>query len=288
MKANHDEIGVGATNDLSLRVSVAALVRVLFENPKDGELMLALERKATLLNDESGRFVQVLAQPLGGAIRLLDPKALRDRIGDFHFDSEESRFEQDFRIFIRPTDWETVRGFCLQHLTNSDDPYLETDPSRELAEEFADALKISLKPDQYMCKPVGVIVEDNPARTQNIDTRGYLTVRVYRIFETRILDSSLSHAMLSNSENHSNQKLREFALEDARKGGKGRANAILTLPMERLRQKYLAMSPEARSAPILFRTNRLDGTVAAVLEGVTVPKYRDNYEKAARGGSEAI
>ena len=37
--------GIGATDELSLRLSVATLVRVLFENPKDRELMLALERK---------------------------------------------------------------------------------------------------------------------------------------------------------------------------------------------------------------------------------------------------
>jgi hypothetical protein len=39
----------GAAGKLSLRVSVATLVRVLFEHPLDGELMLALERKATVL-----------------------------------------------------------------------------------------------------------------------------------------------------------------------------------------------------------------------------------------------
>ena len=38
-----DDPGIGATNDLNLRVSVATLVRVLFENPRDGQLMLALE-----------------------------------------------------------------------------------------------------------------------------------------------------------------------------------------------------------------------------------------------------
>src|SRR5687767_3589168 len=98
------DIGIGATDELSLRVSVATLVRVFFENPRDGHLMLALERKATLLKDESTRNVMVIAQPFGGGIRLLDLKALRDLIGDFHFDSDESRFEQDFRIFIRPSD----------------------------------------------------------------------------------------------------------------------------------------------------------------------------------------
>src|SRR5688500_5254820 len=110
MKPNHDEIGVGETEELRLRVSVATLVRVLFENPRGRDVMLALERKATLLQDESGHGVEVIAQPFGGAIRLLDPKALRDLIGDFHFDSEESRSEQDFRIFIRPSAWEGVQG----------------------------------------------------------------------------------------------------------------------------------------------------------------------------------
>jgi hypothetical protein len=46
--------GIGATQALSVRVSVATLVRVLFENPRDGDLMLALERKATLRQTENG------------------------------------------------------------------------------------------------------------------------------------------------------------------------------------------------------------------------------------------
>src|SRR5688500_121371 len=44
-KAIVSEVGIGATDELSLRVSVAALVRVLFEHPDDGTLMLAIERK---------------------------------------------------------------------------------------------------------------------------------------------------------------------------------------------------------------------------------------------------
>ena len=59
MKPNRDEIGVGPTEDLSLRVSVATLVRVLFENRDDGDLMLALERKATVRKAESGPVVEV-------------------------------------------------------------------------------------------------------------------------------------------------------------------------------------------------------------------------------------
>jgi len=266
--------GIGATRDLSLRVSVATLVRVLFENPRDGDLMLALERKATVLKDGSGRSVRVVAQPFGGAIRLFDPKAVRDLIGDFHFDSEESRGEQDFRIFIRPADWEAVQRFCINHFRDFEYSVLETDPRRELAEEFADALRISLKPDQYSLKPLGTVVEDDPAPTENIHARGHPTARVYRLFEARILDSSLSHAMLTNSQGYSNHDLQEFALEDARSAGKGRSSAVLTLPVKLISDVYLAMPPEARSTPISFEDNYLDESVGAILEGVTVPKYR--------------
>ena len=42
VKPNQHEILVGATEELSLRVSVAALV-ALFDDPEDGRTMLALE-----------------------------------------------------------------------------------------------------------------------------------------------------------------------------------------------------------------------------------------------------
>ena len=274
MKPNHAEIGVGATEDLNLRVSAATLVRVLFKNPRDGNLMLALERKATLREAEKERLVEVKSQPFGGAIRVLDLRALRERIGDFHFDSERSRSEQDFRIFIRPSAWETVREFCIEHFSRVDSPVLETDPGRELAEEFADALKINLKQDQYIHKPVATIVEDHPAPTKNIHAKGILTVRVYRIFEATVSDTSLALTIMTNSESLSHQDLCDLALEDAQNGGKGRANAILALQMKFIRNIYLAMSPKERLGPILFEKNLLDETVPVVLDGIAIPKYQ--------------
>ena len=266
--------GIGATDELSLRVSVGALVRLLFEKPWDRELMLALERKATLLDREHGHVVDVKSQPFGGAIQLLDVGALRKRIGHFHFDSEESRAEQDFRIFIRPAEWRTVREFCLGHLGQLNDPVLETDPTRELMEEFADTLGIKPERDQFTLRAVGTIVEDHPSATEYIYARGYPTARIYRIFEAHILDSSLASLMIRNSETCSDQDLGELALEDFRKGGHGRANAVLTLPFEEINASYLAVPLEARNSPTWFQDHQLDETVAAVLEGVSVPKYR--------------
>jgi hypothetical protein len=274
VRMNLDKFRVGPTQELSLRVSVATLVRVLFENPGDGELMLALERKATLHTTESGRTVRVKAQPFGGAVRILDPGALRELIGDFHFDTGRSSAEQDLRIFIRPRDWASVREACIQHLSHADDPVLETGPERELAEEFADALGINLRPDQYLHKPVAMVIEDEPAPAEAISAKGALTARVYRIFEATISDPSLAEALMRNSEDVSDGKLQKLALEDAQNGGRGRANAVLTLPLQPVREAYLAMTPHQRNTPMLFETHRLDETVAAVLEGISVPRYR--------------
>jgi len=257
-----------------LRVSVATLVRVLFENPTHGELMLALERKATLREIQGASEVHVKAQPFGGAIRIFDPNALREQIGDFHFDSDRSYVEQDLRIFIRPSAWAAAREFFIEHINHVDDPIIETGPERELAEEFADALKITLSPGQYSHKPVATVVEDDPAPTENISAEGVPTVRVYRIFEAHISDTSLAHAMMKNSERVANQDLHKLALEDAQRGGRGRANAVLALPLRRISDAYLARTPGERNTPILVESHRLDETVPAVLEGVSVPRFR--------------
>jgi hypothetical protein len=271
---NPDEFGVGPTQELSLRVSVATLVRVLFEDPRDGRFMLALERKATLHTNEGGGTVRVNAQPFGGAVRILDLGALRGLIGDFRFDTARSQADQDLRIFIRPRDWERVREVCIQHLGHAGDPIIETGPERELAEEFSDALKISLRPDQYLHKAVATVVEDEPAPAEAISARGALTARVYRIFEATISDPSLGEAMMKNSASLSDGDLERLALEDAQNGGRGRASAVLALPLGRVREAYLDITPRDRNTPVSFEHYRLDETVAAVLEGISVPRYR--------------
>ncbi len=276
MSQPNDEFnpGIGATAQLSLRVSVATLVRVLFDNPRDGERMLALERKATLHASESGRVVEIKSQPFGGAIRIRDASKLQERIGDLHFDSEQSQSIQDFRIFIPPSNWNTVRDFCVQQFNGVGEPILEADSARELAEEFSDSLKISLKPDQYVAEPIATFVENTPAAHDNHYTGGQLTARVYRVFEARISDTSLAHAMMTNSEICSDEDLRELVLEEVRKGGKGWANATLALPLKSISDFYLALSLKQRNLSVLFGGNRLADTVPAILEGIDVPKYQ--------------
>lgn len=262
--------GVGATPEMGLRVSVATLVRVVFQHPVNDEWMLALERKATLRENK----VVVKSQPFGGAIRILDLDAIHNLIGDFHFDSERSRTERDFRLFIRPSSWSLLREFCIQRLNRDDDPILETDPTRELVEEFDDALSITLQPEQYTCKPVATVIENEASPTENVHAKGIQTVRAYRIFEATITCSALARAMLKNSESLSHKRMYELVLEDARNGGKGRANAVLALPLKAITDTYLALSLKERNSSICIDMNQFDETVPAVLEGITVQKYR--------------
>jgi hypothetical protein len=267
-------MGVGATEELSLRVSVASLAKVIFEHPQDGHAMLALERVATLRETEARRRVTVKAQPFGGAVRLRRASALRELIGDFHFDSPRSRAEGDFRVQIRPSDWEAVKRFCLEHLQDEDESVLEAGPERELAEEFADTLHIGLTSTQYRLKRMGVALEEAPVVTDFIHAAGSPTVRIYHVYHVDVLDPSLARAMLDNSARYTDQALQALALHDARSGGKGRANAVLALPVELVTRAYQAMAPEERDAPITVAGHLLHGNVPALLETVAVPKYQ--------------
>ena len=53
----------------------------------------------------------------------------------------------------------------------------------------------------------------------------------------------------------------------------GRSNTILALPLECITDYYLDMSLDERKVVILFEKHQLKETVAAVLEGMMVPKY---------------
>src|ERR1051325_3319250 len=226
-----------------LRVSVATYNRVVFPHPEDGTLMLALERQASAINESE---VYVRAKPFGGGIHILNPTPLREIIGEMQFDSERSKHERDFRILIPPSKWELIKEYCMRHLEDEDDIELETEPHRELAEEFAEAMRVYLNPSQYTVRPMGFVIENSPVRTENIYARGLLTVHIYRIFEVRIVDMMLSRIMLTVSDLYSDQDLKGLASADLQNYGKGRVNTILALPLQVVTDSYLQLKPEER------------------------------------------
>ena len=167
-----------------------------------------------------------------------------------------------------------VQQFCRQHFAD-DDPALEADPARELAEEFADALGVTLAPEQYRQRPLGALVATRLTPTLSPRAAGMVTARIYRLFEVEILDGALARAMLANSQRHTDDDLAQQALAQARAGGHGRANAVLALPLRALTQAYLALPPEARAAPLMFEQHTLDANVPVVLEGLALPDFRN-------------
>jgi len=265
IKPDEVEIGVGATESLSLRASVATLVRVLFDHPENGMRMLALERTATLREIGGRSEITVRAKPFGGAVRLTDPQALKRLTGDFHFDSEQSRQENDFRILIEPASWEKLMAICLEHLNGAEKNILDTSPVRELAEEFEDTLQMRLTPDHYQLKPCGIVVEDLPVETDSLRAEGFPTVRVYYLFEARIEAGEIVTRLLNNHKRYSDKDLEAMAGEDARLGGRGRANAILALRVDDLKEMYRSIPIERRHDPMRVGSHQLDGNVWAVL-----------------------
>jgi hypothetical protein len=254
-----------------LRVSVATFNRVIFPHPEDGSLMLALERQANMLKDGS---VSVQAQPFGGGVHILNPTPLQRIIGKIQFDSERSKHEQDFRILIPPSQWELIKQYCIHHLADEEDGELEVVPHRELTEEFADTINVHLNSEQYTAQPMGFVIENNPVRTDNVYAHGQLTVHLYRVFEVQIVDAALCMVMQTINQLYSDRDIEQRARTDFENGGRGRANSILTLPLEKVTGAYLALPPEARYQRINIDDHELDETVLAILEDVEVPQYQ--------------
>lgn len=266
MRSHAADGGVGATDALSLRVSVGSLVRVLFGSQDDERPMLVLERTATLRTTEGRSEVTVVAKPFGGGIRIADPDGLRMAIGDFHYDSERSRRERDFRLQINPASWEDLKNVCRSHLRTGVDGILDTSPDRELAEEFDDALGMSVDHSQYRLAPVRLLVQDTPRETPSVRAPGRPTVRVYYVFEAWLEAPALVSAVLESSRT-SDDDLRTAAQRDAERGGRGRANAALALGLEEVTSTYLAIPRDSRDAPVTVRGHRLAGNVPAILDG---------------------
>jgi hypothetical protein len=266
-------IGVDASGDLNLRASVATLVKVLFRHPDDGSILLALERTATRREIQGDSEVIVAVKPFGGGVRIINPHQLEKLIGHFNYDNERSRQEADFRIQINSASWEKVKEICWDHFKDPDKGFIDSNPEREIAEEFEDTLHIYITRDQYQIKSRGIIVEDYPVRTANIRAFNMFTVRVYYTFEAWIESPEIISRMLANNKRYTDGDLQKMAWHDAQQGGKGRANAILTVRLDDLIRAYQSIQIKERSKPIYFEEHRLNENVLAILDEVEQTRY---------------
>lgn len=269
-----NSIGFGTGTDFSLRVSVAAIVAVKFIEPKNKKTLLALERTATTHIIKDKPEVTVKAKPFGGGARLLDPKRLNELIGGFNFDSERSLQEEDFRILINPVNWEIIKGICTAHLKETDNGILDTGPERELEEEFEDSLGLKIQPEDYSLKSNGMVIEDSPANTKNINAPGLPTVRVYYLYEALIKNPQIINLMLYNSNKYSDHDLAGIAHKDFKDGGKGRANTILVVDPDKLRRSYQSVPVSRQGELLTFEEHLFDGNVPALFGDLSNHKYQ--------------
>jgi hypothetical protein len=248
--------------DSLLRVSAAALCRVIFSDPQTGEQLLALERRATWTD----LMDRVLAQPFGGALRILYPADFRAAVGDFTYDSVRSSEEQDLRILISPAAWETTRKFIVAQMGLKHPDVIETDPCRELEEEFAEAVGITLMPEYYTYRPIGISIQDVPIATTNLRMPGAMTARIYRIFEVMIYDLEVSKALIETNRRGTDENLLALAKEDAAvRGETGRANGALVLPLAQVRHAYHMLPSPTAFQPMTIQGHQLDATASLVL-----------------------
>lgn len=265
MNYNLYKPGVGPTKELSLRVSVSSLVRVLIKNPSDRRMMIVLERTATLLKDGSNTVVEVRAKPFGGAARILRTELFRELIGDFHFDSDRSFEERDFRIQIHPGSWEKIIELCMEYRHDKIEKLVEFGPARELSEEFSDSLHIKINPSDYDLTPSGLLIDDRLTATKNVNARGYPTKRIYFLFEALVKNREIIDMIMDRQGQSSDQVLRELAYDDARFGGRGRANDILVTYFDKLEEFCRIDKNAIQGFPFEYMGHQLDGNVPVIL-----------------------
>ena len=249
-------------SDPRLRVSVAALCRVVFPHPQTGELLLAMERRTAWINGA----VRVQAQPFGGALRILDLDRFRLAIGEFDYDSPRSQHEQDLRILIPPPAWEPARDFILSQLQSDQSEVIETGPCRELEEEFVESAGIALLPAHYIYHPLRTFVQNQPQPTSSSRMPGAATVRIYQIFEVAILDAQICHTLLENSQHSTDEDLQASADADLARGGHGRANGSLVIPFDEVKKAFLNLPPSEDSQTQMVLGHRFNATSSLLLE----------------------
>ncbi len=87
-------------------------------------------------------------------------------------------------------------------------------------------------------------------------------------------------AALESSRRTSDQDLRTAALEEAREGGRGRANAALVLGLEEFRARYFSLPEKRHGRPFRLEGRRFAGNVSIILEGIGHPGL-EPYEQRA-------
>jgi hypothetical protein len=90
----------------------------------------------------------------------------------------------------------------------------------------------------------------------------------------RIVDVALFEFMLTAGQKYTDQDLETLALKDLQTGGRGKANSILILPLDKVVGAFSTLPPETRYRKLEVEGHYLDESVLAVLGEVEVSQYK--------------
>jgi hypothetical protein len=167
---------------------------------------------------------------------------------------------------INPDQWEKMKEICRDHLNFEEDGIINSSPVRELTEEFEDSLGVRITSDDYHLTSRKMLVEEKLTKTENVNAMGIPTKRTYYLFDAMLTDLRIIKMMIDNDALYSDLDLRNMANEDARRGGKGRANAVLTLSLDKLTELYRSSRKGSGESNIMYEGHQLDGNLPAILD----------------------
>jgi hypothetical protein len=240
--------GVGATEEYNLRVSAATLARVRLRMPDNKPTFWVFEAKVWA-EVKDGKIVQQVAQlqPLGGACQLIEPETLWQLTKGFNFDSDKSRRESDFRLFVRAGQWDLIKEFLEKEFARPADGAVASDIKRELVEEIEEALRYQLRGEfGYLAWPMGTVVQGEAQKTLRSGMVGVETKRVFKIYDVEILDARLVDMLLTGARPLAKQML-DVACEKALASpdGKGRVTSLALMRDVDMRDHQTFHDPNA-------------------------------------------
>jgi hypothetical protein len=266
------EPGIGATADLSMRVSSAVLTLCVVPSP-EGPLAI-LERKVEI----GKKGLDMRAQPLGGGIAVLNVEALSKITGGFNWEDQKVARERDLRIYVNPDSWTFVRELLTTSFLDTlpGAPIVETTPVRELQEEIGDAAGVEVSESSMNISFAGLVFQD-PGCGAVAAKSSTPTARVFSVFDVVITDPALADTIMREASRPDSELIAEVTRRHEALAGREpthdaerpKLSSLCAIPVKEL----LALVDEAGAIKEVQREDapRLANNVYALS-----PKYQEH------------
>ncbi len=249
-----------------VRVSVGSLTLLTISDPLDQKEYFAFERRATGSSERGRKTWSTKSVPFGGAIKIKDKSALVDLIGDFDFDSDESRENNDFRIIVDRRKWKKIKIFCERSISQNNKRVIDFDPFDEIKEEIWKPTKIEVTRKKLSTKRIGTFANDFPVPTENINTPGKQTYRFYCLYNTRVVDQQLAKKLLKHADLRMDKECGFTAIKSRRTKGDGRYNSILMVGKKEFEEFISSQAQKEIKSGFHYKNFWMAGNVATLFK----------------------